>query len=221
MKLKTLSLAALLAVAGPSWADSVLLEAFSFKPPTRVTTVDLSDPANDRTDFRTGQLRGLLNGHDFVTYCTDLAQDIRFGVAYADFFVVPGEVAWGPDKARDLGRVMTAALMSGLPTSAPQSAAVQAAIWEVIYEQPGNPYHLGAGTFKVTSADGPTQQYMDMIPWGEITQVPVQYRVDKLEHREIQDLLLVNQVPEPGTLMMLVAGLVGIGTVVRRRSADA
>jgi len=220
MKLQTLSLAAMLALAGPAFADTVVLDAFTFKPAKKVTTLDLGDAANSRADIRAGQFSGLLNGNSFTTYCTDLPQNIRFGVTYTDFSVVSGLTAWGAQKSKDLDRMMSSAMMSGVPTDSAQSAAVQAAIWEVIYEKPGNPYDLGAGSFKVTSADASTQNYMNGIPWGSISQTPIAYHVDKLYSREHQDLMVITQVPEPGSLALLTAGLVGIGFISRRRAKE-
>lgn len=211
MKLKTLAIAASLAASAPAFADSVILDDFTFPPglPLSVSAPAYSGPA--------GQFTGLLNGNSFVTYCTDLAQTFQFDVLYTDYSVVSGVTAWGAQKSLDLDKLISAAIGSGVPTDNAQSAAVQAAVWEVIYETSGT-YDLGSGSFIGTSSDAGVQTYLNSINWAGIAAGPVTHHVDQLYSRSHQDFMVTTPVPEPGTYALLLAGLAGIGFVARRRS---
>ena len=75
MKIKTLALAAALAVAAPAFADTVNLSGFTFPPgsPVNAGAPNYSGLA--------GQFTGTLNGNSFVTFCTDIAQQFSFNAA--------------------------------------------------------------------------------------------------------------------------------------------
>jgi hypothetical protein len=220
MKLKTLALAATMAVTLPALADTVKLTGFVFNPAKTVSTSDSLNPANSHGSTLAGEFKGFLNGNSFVTYCTDLAQTFAFNVTYTDYSLVSGLTAWGATKSGDVDRALSNVISFGQPINAVQSAAIQAILWEILYEKPGNPYNFAAGTFKVTSADGPTQTLLNSVNWGSLPLTPITWHADKLQSREHQDFLVIRQVPEPGTYAMLAAGLAGIGFVARRRGAQ-
>lgn len=100
-------------------------------------------------------------------------------------------------------------------------AGLQLAIWEVVQD---NSYNLSAGAFQVTSGDGGAIEYADLY-LGELTtdfetadveRLSQQYTIFQGEGK--QDLIVKgNPVPEPGTVLLLGAGLLGIGSVVRKK----
>ena len=214
MKIKTLALAAALAVAAPAFADTVNLSGFTFTPATSVT---VSSP---NYSGQAGQFMGLLNGNSFLTYCTDVLQTFHFNTTYTDYSVVDGVTAWGAQRSLDLDRLISQTDTEGLPISAAMSAAIQSAVWEILYENSGT-YDLAAGTFQATSADAATQEYLDTLNWAGLPNFAVTLHVDQLYSREHQDFLVTTPVPEPSTYALFAAGLAGIGFVARRRSRRA
>jgi len=211
MKIKTLAIAAAVAVAAPAFADTVNLSGFTFDP---ATSVSVSSP---NYSGRAGQFTGLLNGNSFLTYCTDLSQTFNFNTNYTDYSVVDGVSVWGAQKSLDLDRWISWLDQSGYPINAAMSAASQAAVWEILYEGSGS-YDLAAGTFMGTSGDAATQDYMNSVNWAGLSSVTVTLHVDQLYSREHQDFLVTTPVPEPSTYALFVAGLAGIGFIARRRS---
>src|SRR6218665_1835874 len=146
MKIKTLALAAALAVAAPAFADTVNLTGFTFPPGSSVTA------GAPNYSGQAGQFTGTLNGNSFVTYCTDIEQSFSFNTNYTDYSVVDGVTAWGAAKSQDLDRAVSAFMTAGYPWDSATSATAQSVIWEIIYET-SNTYDFSAGTFTVTSGD--------------------------------------------------------------------
>lgn len=214
MKIKTLALAAALAVAAPAFADTVNLSGFTFSPATAVT---VSSPSYSG---KAGQYTGLLNGNSFVTYCTDLSQTLSFNTNYTDYTVVNGVTAWGAQRSLDLDRWISWLDQFAYPIDAAMSAASQAAVWEILYET-SSTYDLASGTFTATSGDAATQNYLNTVNWAGLSAVTVTLHVDQLYSREHQDLLVTTPVPEPSTYALFAAGLAGMGFVARRRSRRA
>lgn len=211
MKIKTLALAAALAVAAPAFADTVNLTDFTFAPATSVT---VSSP---NYSGQAGQFTGFLNGNSFLTYCTDLSQTFNFNTNYTDYSVVDGVTVWGAQKSLDLDRWISQLDSDGYPIDAAMSAAAQSAVWEILYETSGS-YDLASGTFQATSADAATQGYLNSVNWAGLPNFAVTLHVDQLFSREHQDFLVTTPVPEPSTYALFAAGLAGIGFIARRRS---
>lgn len=211
MKIKTLALAAALAVAAPAFADTVNLSGFTFPPgsPVNAGAPNYSGLA--------GQFTGTLNGNSFVTFCTDIAQQFSFNVNYTDYSVVSGVSAWGAAKSMDMDRAVSAMMTAGYPMDSATSAAAQSIIWEIIYEG-SNAYDFSSGTFTVTSGDAGVTAALASINWAALPSEPILYHVDKLYSREHQDFMVVTEVPEPSTYALFAAGLAGIGFIARRRS---
>lgn len=211
MKLKTLALAAALAVAAPAFADTVNLSGFTLPPASSVTV------GSPNYSGQAGQFTGMLNGESFLTYCTDLSQTFNFNTTYTDYSVVDGVTAWGFTKSQDLDRVVSAMMTAPYPTDSATSAVAQSMIWEIIYETSGS-YDFGGGTFTVTSGDAAVTAALGNINWPALPNEPILYHVDKLYSPDHQDFMRITAVPEPSTYALFAAGLMGVGFVARRRS---
>lgn len=210
LKLKSLALvAALLANAGPALADNIIIDDFAFTPGLPVT---VSAPAYSGL---AGQFAGLLKGNPFLTYSTDLLQSFEFDVLYPDYSVVDGVAAWGAQKSQDLERAISNFILFGNPTDNVQSAVTQTIIWEILYENPINGYDFASGSFTAISGDGAVQALLNGVNWAALPLQQVTHSVDQLYSLEHQDFLVVNnRVPEPGSAMLLLAGM---AFVARRR----
>lgn len=204
------------ALAGclPAFADTVIIDDFVFNPPMIVTVGTPSFTG------RAGQLEGTFNGDPFLTYCTDILQQFAFDSVYNNYSVIDGVTAWGAQKSSDLNRLMSLAILNGEPTSSAGSAVLQTAIWEIIFETSAT-YDFNAGTFKASSADIATQTALNAFLWGDVLGATITHTVDKLFSPTRQDFMVITPTPEPSTLGLMGAALIGITTMIRRRKAQA
>lgn len=210
---KFAALACTLAFASPAMADTVIINDFSYLTPIVVTTVGPAYTGN------AGQVTGLLNGNSFLSYCVEIPQALVVGTLFTDYTIVPGGVAFTTaSKAVDLGKLLTWATNSGLPNNAVTSAGMQAAVWEVVYENGVLGYGTTTGTFMAASLDPGVALFMATIPWATIATTTSIYTIDKLASPTNQDLIRITAVPEAGTYAMMLAGLAGMGLVLRRRA---
>jgi hypothetical protein len=214
---------AVLALAGlqAQAADTVVITGFAYQPVRFVQTALSGNPAFSR-DIEAGVLDGTLNGASIVTYCAQLDADLTLGTAFTDFTQVSGVAAWGAPVATELGKLFTWANATGYVTDNNTSAAFQSAIWEALYETGGS-HGFTTGSFTVVpgpNAFHVTQAALDGINWAAIDATTSAYTVTELSSPSTQDLLIATPVPEPGTYASMLAGLVGIGFVARRRSTQ-
>lgn len=97
-----------------------------------------------------------------------------------------------------------------------EAAALQVAIWEALFETGGS-YNLGTGTarFQANGADVSVfTRAQEMLDGGFGPADAIWVRtVNNTDNSYHQDFMI----PEPGALLMLGAGLLGVATAVRRR----
>jgi len=149
---------------------------------------------------------------DFLTYC--LEPDETLGLSgltpkQGVFDEGIGSSIYAAD-AMALTRLVNTHFADSL-TSATKSAAFQVALWEIAFD---NTADLAGGLFKFTQAGAVRNQasaYLDAANW-----VSGGDNLDVILRVGNQDLII--QVPEPATLALFGAGLLGLGFVSRRRA---
>jgi hypothetical protein len=210
----------LTAVTTTASADTVKLTSYTYGSKSVNVKLDPPGTALDLTYAGgAGEFKGTLNGASFNTYCLDLYEHFNWNTSYSEYHKV--EIA--ATRAYDMGRLITK-YRSGVDTAL-ESAAFQIALWEINYETSGT-YSLTSGIFKETATDSGVrtlaQSYLSNL--GSFSNV----HVSKLEslgyynasHKWVaghQDFLYTTPVPEPSTIALMTAGLVGIGFISRRR----
>ena len=210
--------AAALAFALPAQADSVSFPGFSHGSETVTFTV--SAPNVNKTEaVNAGGFSTILNGGpSFTTYCVDLYQTINFGAApYTEYT--------GPDTSHlftnnraytDLGRLYATA---GAVTTAVQEAAFQIAVWEIAYEDSATPYNLSSGSASFSGGTAASSGALGLASNWLTHLASSGPAITVLQSSLHQDVIYA-PVPEASTLAMMVAGLLGLGALTRRRGLN-
>jgi len=156
---------------------------------------------------------GSLTWVDFLTYCLEPDETLDISgltPKNGDFVADVKDTVEYASSGEDISDLYNTWFEDSL-TSSVKSAAFQVALWETAYDTGGN---LAAGSFILTSAPAAVtaqaNAYLNQALWSAGADVGVILRVGN------QDLLL--RVPEPASLGLLGASLLGLG-VVRRRTA--
>ena len=213
-------------IAAPSFGITVNLTDFNYGP-----VIDVNVSGNQAYSGEAGEFKGFLGGvpgnvrqgdmnsvggAPFTAYCTELTQNVSFGVDY-EYTQLTTLAYFGAQKAADMSRLFTGA--AGFVTNASTSGAMQAAVWEVVYEV-GNSYDLNGGAFKASAANlidaasfaGINAILLNLASYSPTAQLSV------LQSDNDQDFITPT-IPEPGTWALLIAGLGVVGMVSRRRKA--
>lgn len=157
----------------------------------------------------------------FATYCIDLVN--VFGVPSSGY-------SFGSYASDEISRLVTFAgfyggsdQSSNAVNTTVEKTAFQLAIWDAVYD-PGT-FDLTSGQFTVTSADAGVVTQANAYLAGAFSLPPGSYATDNLyaftggvSQQEVRSQDLITAIPEPSTYALMLAGLAGVGFVVRRRS---
>ena len=210
--------AAVLAMAASSQAsaDAVTFTGFAHGSESVNYTLNGSGPAAVSAGGFTTILNG---GSSFTSYCVDLAQSISFGTTYTDYFPVGGAHVFANSHAyADLSRLYAVAGQAG---DSAHAAAFQIAAWEIAYETAAT-YALGSGAATFSGGSADTSGALGLASgWlmalGNAGPGPGIGVLDSAGHQDV----IYAPVPEPSSIMLMVAGLAAMGTIARRRRTAA
>ena len=161
---------------------------------------------------------GVFDSASFVTYCAELEQSFGFGSLPGYALVTPaayngaGANGWGANSAaigNRLGQLLTYALPTA--NTSVNSTSLQLAIWNTIYDTDNT---VASGAF--TDVSGYAAQ-ADAYLSSSLSTVSA-YQIGVLTNSGAQDFVAFAPVPEPGTYVLMAAGLAGVGFVARRRT---
>jgi len=217
-KLGALLSAVVLLGAQPALAETLTYDGFKWGSVT--TTVSTNPPldAPVTTSPSTGGFNVRIgSGTSIEAWCIDIWQwlngsDYTFHSSILGLTEDSGKVTFTQAKIDDLSRLATEA--HGSINDATSSAAFQAAIWEIAFESPG-PYALNSGAFTTTAPSAVTQLATAWLN-GLGSYSPGAYRIGAWTSPSQQDVLVIEPIPEPETLAMLLAGLALMVFAARR-----
>ena len=214
-------------VLGATQAHATLVDFQGFANGSRTVNFALSSPNITTSGFtEAGGFNTLLDNTKLVTsYCIDLYEFLSFSdPAYTNYNLVDGSLhAFKNTRAdTDIGKLFSA---GHLVNNATAQAAFQIAVWELAYETSTNyDVNSGAARFFGGSAADPGGALSLASDWlrqlSSITNtsdIQVLESVTRGNLAGRQDQVFVNRVPEPSSVALAMAALLGLGFVTRQR----
>ncbi len=212
---------------GAAQAHATLVDFQGFANGSQTVNFSLSAPNVTTSGFTAaGGFTTLLDNSKLVTsYCIDLYEFLSFSdPAYTNYVLVDGSMhAFKNTRAdTDIGKLFSA---GHLVNTATTQAAFQIAVWELAYET-DTTYDVSSGAarfFGGSAADsgGALSLASDWLKQlSSITNTSDIQVLESITQRNIpghQDQVFVNRVPEPSSVTLAVAALLGLGFVTRRR----
>lgn len=216
---------------GAAQAHATLVDFQGFANGSRTVNFALSSPNITTSGFtEAGGFNTLLDNTRLVTsYCIDLYEFLSFSdPAYTNYNIVDGSLyAFKNTRAdTDIGKLFSA---GHLVNNATKQAAFQIAVWELAYET-STTYDVasGAARFFGGSAADPGGALSLASDWlsqlsaiTNTSDVQVLESVTRGNLAGRQDQVFVNRVPEPSSVALAMAALLGLGFVTRRRQRDS
>lgn len=216
LALSLIGSAVALAFALPAQADTVKFPGFSHGSETVTFTVSSPNAAKTESVYAGGFSTILNGGPSFTTYCVDLYQTINWNTNYPEYT--------GPDTTHvfansnaytDLGRLYATA---GAVTTAKEEAAFQIAVWEIAYETTGS-YNLSSGSASFSGGTAASSGALMLASSWLNNLAASGPSIAVLESPQHQDVIYA-PIPEPSTMAMMLAGLLGLGGLARRRGLN-
>ena len=168
------------------------------------------------------------NNDSFFTYCVELTQSFHFNTTYRDYFQQANGSAQGFTLAQAsmLSKLYSVATPASVDTLQ-ERVAFQLAVWELMYDTVA-PRGVtrsdlsNRGLFYVEAgSDSATQTLAnDWVSAAMAYTGPIKYTVAKLHSETAQDFITYSQVPEPGSVALMLAAFGAMGLVSRRRSGQ-
>ena len=214
-------------VLGAAQAHATLVDFQGFANGSRSVNFELSSPNVSTSGYtEAGGFTTLVDNTRTVTsYCIDLYEFLRFSdPAYTNYTLADGSLhAFKNTRAdNDIGKLFSAGHVVNTATT---QAAFQIAVWELAFETNTN-YDVSSGAarfFGGSAADsgGALSLASDWLSQlSSITNTADVQVLASITQGNIaghQDQVFVNRVPEPSSVTLAVAALLGLGFVRRRR----
>ena len=210
---------ALAAFSGLAQADSVSFSGFANGSHTVTATLSGPNAAVSKSVSAGGFTTVLNGGPSFESYCVDLYQTISFGAPpYTDYVNVGlGHVFTNTNAYTDLGRLYATA---GVVNNALTEAAFQIAVWEIAYESAANAYNLASGAATFSGGSAASSGALTLASTWLASLASGGPAITVLESREHQDVIFAQPVPEPEVVLLMAAGLLGVGAAARRKAKE-
>ncbi|MES2831276.1 MAG: PEP-CTERM sorting domain-containing protein [Pseudomonadota bacterium] len=206
-----LSLASGIASAVP--VQSVTATSMAFDSPTTVR-IKYRQDVNDYVFAGAFNTKASDTSGSFLAWCVDIFQSTFFGKSITDFDRQTASTALLASKTDALTSLATQSL--GKVNNSLTSAAFQLAIWEIANET-NSVYGFTTGAFRAFDASDESialaTQWLNGLP--TVSGVSA-YSISILESSGYQDLAVFTEVPEPSSIAVLFAGLIGFAMTRRK-----
>ncbi|MEX0282928.1 MAG: VPLPA-CTERM sorting domain-containing protein [Arenibacterium sp.] len=153
---------------------------------------------------------------DFLAFCVDLAQFVK----NPQYAVINNALFAGAtleNMERLFSSVLGGGTLSDVIDTSVEAAGLQVALWEVMLDT-GNGYDLDNGAFSMSENAGVEAQAEAYLS-GLFNGKTGAYKLTFFESDKNQDVVTVAPVPLPASALMILAGLGGLITLRRRKSA--